>query len=141
MALYLAEDKRPTLKNTAQPLFSHYFYHCFPNNKTCCVCNIFVIKSCSPKPSITKPTPELFWTFLKNVRLSVFENSNSNSFSNLNHHHTSHHHHYHYIFIYFRIFIFRRLTHLPMWFKTQELQNLNWWGYSYRKLSVILSIT
>ena len=25
--------------------------------------------------------------------------------------------------------------------QTQELQNLNWWGYSYRKSSVILNIT
>jgi hypothetical protein len=40
------------------------------------------------------------------------------------------------------MYIFRRLTHLPLWFKhkKQELQNLNWWGYSYQKMSVILSI-
>ena len=84
-----------------------------------------------------------FWTFLKNAGLSVFENLNSNLFLNQYHHHTrtpssS---------LSSQLHLFSN-THFkeadtPTFViqKTQELQNLNWWGYSYRKLSVILSIT
>ena len=80
------------------------------------------------KLSITTTTHEFFWTNFESfwrtldsafcqflhIRIRIFFKSLSPSHkppSSLS-------------FIYFQTLILRRLTHLPLWFKTQELQNL-----------------